>query len=107
MNGWKFFPIRRSLLPSRGAGLGPFLGLLLQAGNALAADGFDEAIEISAAVIVGDLFILLDVLDRADLDHMLHEIGLGIRPARMVDVARDVFSAGTVDGPARVDLEKI
>src|SRR5262249_5028599 len=37
----------------------------------------------------------------------LHEIGFGIRSARMVDVARAVPAARAVDGPAGVDLEQV
>src|ERR1700688_4833471 len=76
---------RRALQGSRAlarqdlAPLGTRLGLLLPAGDAFAAHRLDEAVEIAAAVIVGDLLFRLDVLDRPDLDHMLDEIGLGVR----------------------------
>src|SRR5262249_4856465 len=39
--------------------------------------------------------------------HVLHEIGFGIRSARMIDVARAVPAVGAVDGPACVDLEQV
>src|SRR3984957_17043949 len=96
-------PLPRQDLPP----LGARLGLLLAAGDAFAAHRLDEAVEIAAAVIVGDLLVRLDVLDRPDLDHMLDEIGLGVRAAGMVDVARHVSPAGAVDGPARIDLEQV
>ena len=57
--------------------------------------------------MIGDLGARLDVLDRTDLDDVLHEIDFRIRPASVVDVARPVPAAGAVDRPALVDLEKI
>jgi hypothetical protein len=78
-----------------------------RAGHAPAAGGFDEGIEVVAAVVVGDLVARLDVFDRADLDHVLGEIDFRVRPARMVDIARAVLAAGAVDRPARIDLEQI
>jgi hypothetical protein len=103
------------LLPG---GLGPVFCPLLRsprtdrhcfrrAGHAPATGGFDEGIEVVAAVMVGDLGARLDVLDRADLDHVLDEIDFRVRPARMVDIARAVLAAGAVDRPARIDLEQI
>ena len=68
---------------------------------------FDESVEIIPAVIVGDLVARLDGLDRADDDRVLFDIGLGVRPARVIDVARDVAAGGTVDGPAAIHLEQI
>ena len=75
--------------------------------HALAADCLDESVEIIPAVVVRDLVIRLDVLDCADLDHVLDEIDFRIRPARMIDVARPVPAARTVDRPAVVDLEHV
>src|SRR6516162_8609586 len=83
------------------------LGAFLGASPALATHGLDEGVEIIAAVVIGDLVPGLDILDRTDLDHVLHEIGFGIRSARMVDVARAVPAVGAVDGPAGVDLEQV
>src|SRR2546428_8744118 len=81
--------------------------LLLMAGGAPAAVILDESVEIVAAVIVGDLVARMDRLDRADQDLALLHIGLGVRPAGMVDVACDVLAARSVDGPTGVDLEQI
>ena len=64
-------------------------------------------IEIVAAVIVGDLVARIDRLDRGDQDLALLHIGFGVRPAGVVDVARDVLAARSVDGPTGVDLEQI
>src|SRR5262249_21207020 len=64
-------------------------------------------IEIVAAVIVGDLVARMDGLDRADQNLALLHIGFGVRPAGMVDIARDVLAARSVDGPTGVDLEKV
>ena len=77
------------------------------AGRTLAAVLLDEGIEIVAAVIVGDLVARMDGLDRADQNLALLHIGFGVRPAGMVDVARDVLAARSVDGPTGVDLEQI
>src|SRR5215813_5325373 len=83
------------------------LGAFLGASPALATHGLDEGVEIIAAIVIRDLVPWLDILDRTDFDHVLHEIGFGIRSARMVDVARAVPAVGAVDGPARVDLEQV
>src|SRR5215470_12008397 len=58
----------------------PFLAPLLDALVALAADRLEEAVEIVAAVVVGDLVARLDVLDRAD-DHHAALAALGARAA--------------------------
>src|SRR5262245_26428524 len=83
------------------------LGAFLPASPAFATHGLDEGVEIIAAVVIRDLVPWLDILDRTDLDHVLHKIGFGIRSARMVDVARAVPAARAVDGPAGVDLEQV
>src|SRR5262245_7779459 len=80
---------------------------LLPASHALAADLLDEGIEIVAAVVIGDLVAGLDVLDRSDLDDVLHEIDFRIRTASVVDAACPVPATGAVDRPALVELEKI
>src|SRR5882672_7794240 len=77
------------------------------AGRTPAAVILDERIEIVAAVIVGDLVARIDGLDRADQDLALLHIGFGVWPAGMVDVARDVLAARSVDSPTGVDLEQI
>jgi hypothetical protein len=77
------------------------------ASPALATDLPDETIEVIASVVVGNLVAGLDVLDGADLDHMLDVIDLRIGPACVVDVARPVPSAGAIDCPPAVDLEQI
>ncbi len=106
----------------RGPGLGAlFRGLLggtllgtrdlalLLAGIALAPDRLEEFLEVFRAVIVVDLFAGLDVLDGAD-EHLavarLH-VGLGVGPAGVVDIARDVAADRTVDGPAAVQFEQV
>ena len=80
---------------------------LLAAFVALAAVRLDVGVEVILAVIVSDFLARLDILDRADLDHVLDEIDFRVRPARVVDVARAVLAAGAVDRPARIDLEQI
>src|SRR5262249_34188184 len=96
------------LRAAAGAGLSGlrerFLGAFLPASPAFATHGLDEGVEIIAAIVIRDLVPWLDILDRTDLDHVLHEIGFGIRSARMVDVTRAIPAVGAVDGPARVDL---
>src|SRR6266478_1731559 len=72
---------------------------LLMAGRTPAAVLLDERIEIIAAVVVGDLVARIDRLDRTDQDLALLHIGFGVRPAGMVDVARDVLAARSVDCP--------
>src|SRR5690242_20530318 len=72
---------------------------LLMAGRTLAAMLLDEGIEIVAAVIVGDLVARIDCPDRGDQDLALLYIGLGVRPAGVIDVARDVLAARSIDGP--------
>src|SRR5262249_15138753 len=93
--------------PPRRPGGGALLGFLAQAGDAFAADILDEAVEIIAAVIVGDLLLGLDVAQRPDLDHVPDEVDLGVRPAGMIDVAGEVAAARSVDGPAVVELEQV
>jgi hypothetical protein len=88
---------------SEGADLGAFL----PASHALAADCFDEGVEIIAAIVVRDLVPRLDVLNCADLDHVLDEIDFRVRPAGMIDVTRSVPAARAVDGPTAVDLEHV
>src|SRR6266478_6528455 len=87
--------------------VGTDFGPLFPASHALAADFLDEGVEIIAAIVVRDLVVRLDVLDCPDLDHVLDEIDFGVRPARMIDVARPVPAARAVDRPAVVDLEHI
>src|SRR5262245_38499535 len=74
---------------------------------ALAALRLDEAVEVVLAVVVGDLVARRDILHRRDQDLALHDVGFGVRPAGMVDVARGVAARGTIDGPAAVDLEEV
>jgi hypothetical protein len=57
--------------------------------------------------VIRDLIAGLDVLDRPNLDDVFYEIDLGIRSARMIDIARPVSAAGPVDRPAVVDLEQV
>ena len=57
--------------------------------------------------MIRDLIAGLDVLDRPNLDDVFDEIDLGIRSARMIDIARPVSAAGPVDRPAVVDLEQV
>src|SRR5262249_56254047 len=83
------------------------LGAFFPASHALAADGLDEGVEIIAAIVVRDLVARPDVLDGADLDHVLDEIDFGVRPARVIDIARPVPAARTGDGPAAGDLEHV
>src|SRR5206468_3908146 len=86
---------------------GAFLASLLAALVALAADRLDEAVEMVLAVIVGDLVAGLDVLHGRDQDLAALDVGLGIGPAGMVDVAGDVAPGRAVDGPAAVELEQV
>src|SRR5690606_7660742 len=72
--------------------------------GAQTADRLDEGVEIILAVIVGDLFARGDVPDGADEDDMTDGIGLGVGPARMIAVARDIAARRAVDRPAAVDL---
>src|SRR5215472_722931 len=83
------------------------LGAFFPASHALAADGLDEGVEIIAAIVVRDLVPRLDVLDGADLDHVLDKINFGIRPARMIDIACPVPAARAIDRPTAVDLEHV
>src|ERR1051325_7591612 len=46
-------------------------------------------------------------MGRGDDDRAATLDRLGVRPARVVDVARHVPALGAVDGPARVDLEHV
>jgi hypothetical protein len=89
--------------PSERADLGAFL----PASPALAAGCFDEGVEIIAAIVIRDLVAGLDVLDGANLDHVLDEIDFGVRPAGMIDVARPVPAAQAIDRPTAVDLEHV
>src|SRR5262245_33803725 len=86
---------------------GALLAPLFPAFHALAALRLDEAVEMLLAVVVGDLVAGRDVLDRRDQDLALLDVGLGIGPAGMVDVARDVAPDRAVGGPALVDLEQV
>src|SRR5262249_47887897 len=108
-------PLLEPLLAALGgAQLGtPFLAPLLDALVALAADRLEEAVEIVAAVVVGDLVTRLDVPDRADDHHAAlaalgaraaDDVGFGVRPTGMVGVACDVAAARSVHGPAAVEL---
>jgi hypothetical protein len=72
------------------APFGAKLGFLPGASHAFASGCFDECIEIIAAIVIGDLIAGLDVLDRPNLDDVFYEIDLGIRSARMIDIARPV-----------------
>jgi len=74
-------PVVRSPPPGSAAPLATELGPLSGASPALAAELLDEGVEIIASVIIRDLVARLDVLDRADLDHVFDEIHFRIRPA--------------------------
>src|SRR5687767_4507707 len=94
---------------ARGTRLGAGDPALALAVGALAADRLQIAFEIVRAVVVGDLLARLDGLDRADIDLPVArlDVGLRIRPAAVVGVARDVAADGAVDGPAPVQLEQV
>src|SRR6478735_8579255 len=89
--------------------LGALLLALLLAGRAFAADRLQIGFEIVGAVIVIDLLARLDLLDGADEDLALARlnVGFGVRPAGVVDVAGDVLAYRTVDGPAAIEFEQI
>src|SRR5689334_7836013 len=63
---------------------------LLAAFVAPAAVRLDVGVEVVLAVVVVDLGAGLDVLDRLDADAPVADDRVGVRPAGMVDVARDV-----------------
>src|SRR3954462_11721853 len=86
---------------------GAQLGSFLSAEPALAPYRLDESVDIVAAVMIGDLVIGLDVLDRTDLDRVLDEIDFRVGPAGMIDIAGQIAPGGAVDRPAVVDLEQI
>src|SRR4051812_22175557 len=90
-------------LALEGTQLGPLPG----AEFALATYRLDESVDIVAAVVIGDLVIGLDVLDRTDLDHVLDEIDFRVGPAGMIDIAGQIAPGGAIDRPAVVDLEQI
>src|SRR5262249_4018031 len=75
-------PTRSPLPPGSAAPrLATQLGPLSGASHALAADLLDKGVEIIAPVMIRDLVARLDVLDRADLDHVFDEIDLRVWPA--------------------------
>src|SRR5262245_51936531 len=81
---------------------GPLL-FALRAG----ADVLQVFAVIVLAIIIVELFARLDAAARVNVDAPLVDIGLAIRPARMVDVAGRIPARRPVDGLARVDLEQI
>src|SRR5262249_21385368 len=60
-----------------------------------------------AAVVECDLVAFLDGLAGGDQDLVPAGVGLGVRPAGMVDVARLVAAGRAIHGPATVDFEQI
>src|SRR5262249_13552686 len=75
--------------------------------HAQAASRPDVGVPVILAVVVGDLVTRLDVLDRLDPDAPVADHRIRVRPAGMIDVARDVRARRAVYGPARVDLEPV
>src|SRR3954467_4398131 len=90
-----------------GARFGPLLGALCAALHAQTALGLDVGIPVILAVVVGDLVAGFDVLDRLDPDAAVADHRIGVRPARMIDISREVRTLRSVDGPARVHLEPV
>src|SRR5262249_45490540 len=76
-------PVAGSPLPPGSAAprLATQLGPLSGASPALASGVLDKGVEIVAPVMIRDLVAGLDVLDRADLDHVFDEIHLRIGSA--------------------------
>jgi hypothetical protein len=90
-----------------GACLRAGIGSLLPALVAFAATPRDDVGQIISAVVVGNLGTCSDVLDGAYDDLVAYRAGLGIGPARVVCIAPEVLSAGSVNRPTAVDLVKI
>jgi hypothetical protein len=85
-----------------------FLTALFLAFGAAAAFCLDVGVEIILAVIDGDLFVRPDTAAGDIDDAMLAPLdGVDVRPAGVIDVARDVAAGRAVDRPVRVDLEHI
>ena len=85
----------------------PLYRCLLFAGHTAAAMRLDEGIEIIAPVVVGDFIPGMDVPDRGNDDLVALDVALGIRPAGMVHIARDVAFVRPIERPAVVDLEQV
>jgi hypothetical protein len=89
----------------------PFPGALFRAllltALAAAAVRLDEGAKIVLAVVIGDFVARMDGPDRRNEDLVLTDVGLGVRLAGVVDIARDIAAAGAVNRPAGVDLEQI
>src|SRR5580700_865991 len=94
------FPRRSALLPALG-------GPLAAAGVAAAAALRDEIIQIFLAVVDGDFFSRLDAAQCHEHDAAIAAHRLGVRPAGVIEVTRQIPSRRAVDGPAAVDLEHI
>src|SRR4029077_20931074 len=90
-----------------GVDFGTLLAPLVAAFVAPAALRLDVGVEVVLAVVVGDLVARLDVPDRLDPDAARAGHRIGVRPAGMVDVARQVRARRAVDGPARIHLEPV
>ncbi len=67
----------------------------------------DEKVEVFAAVVVAEFLAGFDGALGVDEDFVSLYFYLAIRAAGVVDVSREVFSCGTVDGFAVPKLEKI
>ena len=80
---------------------------LLPAFHAFAAARRDHVEEIVAAIVISDLVAGMDHLDGAQDDLPFAPVQLGVWPAGMVGITRDVLPARAVDGPAAVDLVEI
>ena len=56
-------------------------------------------------IVVGQLFTLPDIARRADPDRLAYDLGVAVRFARVVDVARDVPADGGVPDVQPIELE--
>lgn len=67
----------------------------------------NEFIEIFLAVVVGELFTGFDRASGVDEDFVTFYLDFAVRAAGMVDVPRDVFARGAVDGFAIPNFKKV
>ncbi len=81
--------------------------LFLMYRSATATVGLNVFIKIFFAIVIGELFTNLDILDGVDKHLPFHDVWLAVWLTRMIDIAGEVVALSTVDSLTAIYFKKV